>query len=195
MVDLDNLLVQKVTRTPLESDKHYSDKLDAYVSQLRKATSTKSGKRISDPQLLQVLHPAENTLGYIFLLNGLTSERTSDLYVISLVAFLTQFDPVQARYAGAEWRRVIQIANEVVVGMQDVGATNKTTRFCTDSIIRPSFSCLFVLPSCAWILAHQHSPQTIWSTFNYVSMPDDPAKLSRSSIRISFTSHIRICKI
>ncbi|KAF4554589.1 COP9 signalosome complex subunit 3-like protein [Elsinoe fawcettii] len=119
MVDLDNLLVAKVARTLDESDEHYDERLRTYVSQLQKATSTKSGKRISDPELLRVLHPAENTLGYIFLLNGLTSERSSDLYVISLVAFLTQFDPIQARYAGAEWRRILQIANEVVQARQD----------------------------------------------------------------------------
>ncbi|KAF2227736.1 hypothetical protein BDZ85DRAFT_292799 [Elsinoe ampelina] len=120
MVDLDNLLVQKITRSSYDTDENYDSKLQAHVSQLRKATSTKSGKRISDPELLRVLHPAEHTLGYIFLLNGLTNGRTSDIYVISLVAFLTQFDPVQARYAGAEWRRILQIAGEVMVETQDV---------------------------------------------------------------------------
>lgn len=120
MRDLENILITKVARGPNTSDEQYDHQLVVLVKELRRATSIKSGKRIDDTDLLQVLHPANNTLGYIFLLLGLTSERNSDLYVISLVAFLTQFDPVQARYAGPEWRRVLQIANEVIMATGNV---------------------------------------------------------------------------
>ncbi|PNS14310.1 hypothetical protein CAC42_6823 [Sphaceloma murrayae] len=119
MVDLENLLNTRIQRGAETTDERYDHELHSYVRDLRRATSIKSGKRLEDPELLRVLHPANNTLGYIFLLLGLTSDRTSDLYVISLVAFLTQFDPVQARYAGPEWRRVLQIAHEVTVTRED----------------------------------------------------------------------------
>ncbi|KAF2152632.1 hypothetical protein K461DRAFT_150332 [Myriangium duriaei CBS 260.36] len=114
MADQANLLLTDTLRPGDESDESYNKHLKDFVNHLRKEFSTKSAKRIQDTELLRVLHPATNTLGYIFLLLNINADRTSDLFIISVVAFLNQFDPVQARYAGNEWRRILDITGELV---------------------------------------------------------------------------------
>jgi len=123
MAELANLLLTKTGRTPGISDRDYDQMLTGLVKELRHSLSTKSGKRIEDPELLQVLHPAQNTIGYTFLLLHLTIDRASDVYAIALVSYLTTFDPVQVRYTGHEFRRILELTEEVIRTTKNVRHT------------------------------------------------------------------------
>jgi len=63
--------------------------------------------------------PYRDTITYLF---GLVSHQTSitDQALIALSGFLTSYDPVQARYAGPEWRMCIQMTAEIVQQTGDV---------------------------------------------------------------------------
>lgn len=130
MADELNLLLADSTRRQTSSDEAYDQQLRHFVSQLRHAFSLKGGKRIEDTELLNVLHPATNTIGYIFLLLFITIDRTTPRYLISLAAFLTHFDVVQARYAGREWRRIVEITEELISTTQNVSFTTLSIHSC-----------------------------------------------------------------
>ncbi|GAM85556.1 hypothetical protein ANO11243_035630 [Dothideomycetidae sp. 11243] len=115
---IDLLLADSSPPSPF-SNAEYDRRLKDLVNQLRRAYSTRTANRIEDAQLLRLLHPANNTLGYIFLLLNISTDRTSDLFLISLVAFLKTFEPVQARYAGPEWRRILEMTGELVHATQN----------------------------------------------------------------------------
>ena len=125
MADTANLLLRDTRRSVAGNDSEYENYLSTFVQELRGTFSVRTGKGIDDSDLLRVLHPATNTLGYIFLLNNITLDRTSDLFMISLVAFLTQYDAAQARYAGPEWRRILDMTADLVHATQNVSRLSK----------------------------------------------------------------------
>lgn len=122
MADLATLLLTDVQRPAGASDEDYDRLLNGFVQELRRSFSVKSATSIGNADVLHTLHPKTHTISYAFLLNNLDIVHTNDTFLLSLVAFCNQFDPVQARYIGPEWRRVLDIVQEVVlsVGMVSV---------------------------------------------------------------------------
>lgn len=85
---------------------------------------------------LQSLDPSENTLPYLKILISLINAHAEELKSVktipdafhpgrplwnSLVLFLERFDPVQVRYAGNEWRKIVEFVDSVAGILQQVG--------------------------------------------------------------------------
>ncbi len=73
---------------------------------------------------MQVLNPAVNSIAYAFALRhritALVEKRTvpdtlrpGGALWIQLVGFLETFDPVQMRYAGQEWRKLVDFTEQI----------------------------------------------------------------------------------
>jgi len=93
---------KNMTRPQNISDSEYDREITNHVQRIRKKGT---GDLSVDPH--------QDTITYLF---GLLSHRTNftDQLLIALSGFLTSYDPVQARYAGTEWRMCIQMAAEIV---------------------------------------------------------------------------------
>jgi len=110
--NLVDLLLQNTSRSSNITSQQYDQYLRSYTRQLR---SLGQEQPLEDLQLLQICNPANNTLGYLFLLANLRVDPTSDLYLLSLTSFLDQCDPIQIRFAGQEWK---EIYNRIEFGIK-----------------------------------------------------------------------------
>lgn len=98
------------------------------ISQLTQGENT-----ASDP--LALLDPALDTLPYLFILNsqldksfgkskGLNDNlRLGGRLYQKLATFLTHFNPVEVRYAGAAWRQIVDTLASIILEEQDADLT------------------------------------------------------------------------
>lgn len=83
----------------------------------------------------QILNPAVNTIPYLYVLVhqfsvkvdqatialNVTEEcRPTGALWLKLINFLNVFDPIQIRYAGAEWRKAVEYVDKIVRLMDTV---------------------------------------------------------------------------
>ncbi|GAB7341061.1 hypothetical protein MBLNU457_7381t2 [Dothideomycetes sp. NU457] len=86
-----------MSRPPGASDSDYDQTLTKHVQHIRK----NGAKELP-------VDPAQDTIAYLFsLLPHSNRDQVADEILIALAGFLTSYDPVQARYAGREWRMCI----------------------------------------------------------------------------------------
>ncbi len=108
------------------SAKEWDKQAKEYAQELAKISSQTWAKPVDKQNILDLLNPAVNTLPYLFALWGQLQQagkdkaRTDDA-VNRSVMFFTSFDPVQARYAGEQWRSLLEWAFDAYpkLGVQD----------------------------------------------------------------------------
>ena len=101
----------------------YDKQIKALVKVLNSASASKFKGKIHDKDdLLDVLDPSINTLPYLYALlaqvGGLNSISPTERLWGKMLNFVTSFDPVQVRYTGHEWRRLL---DAVVKGAEAAG--------------------------------------------------------------------------
>src|ERR1700761_6651082 len=108
------------------SNKDYDSQARDFSKNLDKIASSTWTKAVNKQNILDLLNPAENTLPYLFALhaqwaNAGTSRARNEEAVNRSVIFFASFDPVQARYAGDCWLRLLELAFDIYpkVGVQD----------------------------------------------------------------------------
>ena len=106
------------------SSPEYDKQIRVLIKFLHSTSAAKLKSKVQDEDgLLDVLDPSINTLPYLYALLANTgasnSISPSDRLWGKMLHFMTSFDPVQVRYAGHEWRRLIE---SIIKGGKDVGA-------------------------------------------------------------------------
>lgn len=155
-------------------DEEYDRDLRRYVRECGNITNQQFNQRVDGNSLLQLLDPARNTISYLYVLLARPRKNIGEDTLFAITGFLTQFDPVQARYVGTEWRQLITWLVQIIDASHNVGYTRK--RFCLSSILtglcrlNSSFPC--VLPSCAWIHRRAPLPLATFSSSNSASRQD-----------------------
>ncbi|KAL2001440.1 hypothetical protein VTN02DRAFT_1776 [Thermoascus thermophilus] len=105
------------------SDEDYDDQIRNLVTYLKQTFSGKVIGSISDNEdLLEHLDPSLHSLSYLFIHHSCVlavQSRTKETFPEDVqpggrlwskaLLFLKEFDPVQVRYAGQEWRRLVEL--------------------------------------------------------------------------------------
>jgi len=122
MADLANLLLADTERSSSISDDEYEKRARTYLRDLRKVAPQ---KLVQANSLLSQLDPSRNTIGYLFLLRApflsSAAQRLSDQTLFNIADFFARYDAIQARYAGAELRQLIEAVYGFINQTQDVG--------------------------------------------------------------------------
>ncbi|KAF1930280.1 uncharacterized protein M421DRAFT_369933 [Didymella exigua CBS 183.55] len=118
-VELPRLLLQfQPDSEDLKSRQKYDQAAKAFVRQLDSVSASHWSKDADTPQdVLEILNPAVNSIAYAFALRHRISaamdKKSSDTVQPGgalwnqLVLFLETFDPVQLRYAGQEYKKLV----------------------------------------------------------------------------------------
>ena len=109
--DFAKVLLTDTHREPEESSPAYDVHLRDFTGRLKGCSVGKFTQRIDGNSILQLLDPARNTISYLFVLvahQQSAGQVSDDELLIATAGFLTSFDPVQARYAGSQWRACIE---------------------------------------------------------------------------------------
>jgi len=135
-----------LSRPPGILDSDYDQTLTKHVQHIRK-----NGTRDLP------VDPSQDTIAYLAgLLPHSNRDNVPDEILIALAGFLTSYDPVQARYAGREWRTCILWTAQIIQKTGDV-----RTRACRKQIKSNNHrhNCFkqCVLLSFAWILQAPHT--------------------------------------
>ncbi|KAJ5621185.1 hypothetical protein N7528_005968 [Penicillium herquei] len=105
------------------SDERYDQKLKDHVTRLRQLLSNNELDHVArDESLLDQFDPSKDSITYLFLLQlqiHILRETTSETFPADLLPlgklwsrsthYLEVFNPVQVRYAGHEWRQLIEL--------------------------------------------------------------------------------------
>ncbi|KAF2027902.1 hypothetical protein EK21DRAFT_114390 [Setomelanomma holmii] len=124
--DLVTVLLQFQPESPeLKQRRDYDQAARSFVSQLSNISASHWSKGADTPQdVLAVLNPSVNSIAYAFALRhritALADKRSipdtlkpGGATWNKLVLFLETFDPVQMRYAGQEWRKLVDYVEQI----------------------------------------------------------------------------------
>ncbi|OAL01262.1 hypothetical protein IQ06DRAFT_293363 [Phaeosphaeriaceae sp. SRC1lsM3a] len=130
-VDLVELLLEFQPDSPeLKHKRDYDQQARKFVSELSNVSASQWQKGADSPQdALTLLNPAVNSIAYAFALrhriHAVADKRSvpdslqpgGELWN-KLVLWLETFDPVQMRYAGLEWKKLVDLVEQIarVVG-------------------------------------------------------------------------------
>lgn len=108
------------------SSKEYDTQIGGYLRELGKIKPVQFTKTHDKKNLLDLLDPATNSLAYMIAFNRQVSSAGKDSRLIDnlstyAINFLYQFDPIQVRYAGEEWRHLFET---VCATLSGTGATD-----------------------------------------------------------------------
>lgn len=130
--DLLNILLGFQPDAPeLQERREYDKQAREFVDGLNKVGTSHFLKSADTPQdVLNVLDPTVNSIAYAFALrvrihaaiekNNTTSLEPRKPLWDKLVLFLESFDPVQMRYAGFEYRRLVEYVEQIARGSGSV---------------------------------------------------------------------------
>lgn len=102
------------------SPKEYDAQITAYLKELTKIKDTAYTKTVEKKNLLDLIDPSVNSLAFMITFNhqivaaNKDNRRREALTSFYAIPFLHQFDPIQVRYAGEEWRHLWETVNEVL---------------------------------------------------------------------------------
>ncbi|KAH4203988.1 hypothetical protein HBH96_000730 [Parastagonospora nodorum] len=132
--DLVNLLLQFQPDAPeVKQRRDYDQAARNFVSQLSNISSSHWQKGADTPQdVLTVLNPSVNSIAYAFALRQRISATIDKKNIPDslkpggalwnkLVLWLETFDPVQMRYAGLEWRKLVEVTEQIARAMGSPG--------------------------------------------------------------------------
>ncbi|KAL5120948.1 hypothetical protein ACEQ8H_001136 [Pleosporales sp. CAS-2024a] len=124
--DLVSLLLQFQPEAPeLKQRREYDQQARNFVTQLSNVSASHWQKGADSSQdVLSVLNPAVNSIAYAFALRHriqATMDKTNMPDALQpggalwdkLVLWLETFDPIQMRYAGAEWKRLVDSTEQI----------------------------------------------------------------------------------
>lgn len=105
--------------------REYDTQISSYIKDLSKIKDVSYTKTTDKKNLLDLIDPAINSVAYMVTFNrqikaaGKDSKQKEALAAYA-ISFLHQFDPVQVRYAGEEWRFLWETVCEVLAANRSV---------------------------------------------------------------------------
>ncbi|KAK3697068.1 hypothetical protein LTR37_017666 [Vermiconidia calcicola] len=100
------------------SNKEYDKQATKYVESLNKISESAWTKPVNKQNILDLLNPATNSIPYLYALyaqwRNASKDRTRNEDAMTRAfIFFTSFDPVQVRYAGDTWLRLLDQAIDI----------------------------------------------------------------------------------
>jgi len=115
------------------SPKEYDSQISAYIKEVAKIKDAAYTKTIEKKNLLDLIDPSINSLAYMTTFNrqivaaGKDTRRQEALTSSYAIPFLHQFDPIQVRYAGEEWRHLWEKVAEVLTDNRSTDISSLVT--------------------------------------------------------------------